>query len=369
MSSMYLMTLKDELTQVMEGIPQSIQYLFIQNLLFYFLKNIKENLYIIKQKINIMQQFEHVCEDLQLIQQGNNSYIHRRCHPHQEAEENQAIKSVFHSQLLFEIGNKAHQRECTDLLNEWKILSSLNHPNIIKVKNLIQNHQIETVGNKLYCCSLFMECAFCDLHTLCNSKDVLAFDSLTHYFGQIGGALQYMQQKGYAHNDIKLENILLTSRSVAKLADFGFAGIATLHQDPRQWLPRTLNIYSSPEIINYRNQLHASEEPIEFSSFSSDVYALTTALFLSVYKNAPISGSYPSQQDNYYRLIINEPDQFWDLEFITKQDQIMKSQNISQHRLESLKDLLENGLLEEQDRLNINDFVNHEFFEENHPYD
>jgi serine/threonine protein kinase len=42
-----------------------------------------------------------------------------------------------------------------------------------------------------------------------------------------------MQQKGYAHNDIKLENILLTSRSVAKLADFGFAGIATLHQDPR----------------------------------------------------------------------------------------------------------------------------------------
>lgn len=37
--------------------------------------------------------------------------------------------------------------------------------------------------------------------------------------------------------------------------------------------------------------------------------------------------------------------------------------------MESLKDLLENGLLEEQDRLNINDFVNHEFFEENHPYD
>jgi hypothetical protein len=34
--------------------------------------------------------------------------------------------------------------------------------------------------------------------------------------------------------------------------------------------------------------------------FSSDVYALTTSLFLAIYKRPPIYGLYPTPNDQYY---------------------------------------------------------------------
>jgi hypothetical protein len=42
-----------------------------------------------------------------------------------------------------------------------------------------------------------------------------------HYFNQLMSGLQYMHNSGYAHRDLKLENLLLSKDGVLKIADFG----------------------------------------------------------------------------------------------------------------------------------------------------
>ena len=45
-----------------------------------------------------------------------------------------------------------------------------------------------------------------------------------YYFKQLVNALGYIHSSGYAHRDIKPDNILLDSNFNMKIADFGFAG-------------------------------------------------------------------------------------------------------------------------------------------------
>ena len=43
------------------------------------------------------------------------------------------------------------------------------------------------------------------------------------FFNQMLDALQYFQDQGLSHRDIKAENILITKDLQLKIADFGFA--------------------------------------------------------------------------------------------------------------------------------------------------
>lgn len=49
-------------------------------------------------------------------------------------------------------------------------------------------------------------------------------EPLVRYFGkQLLTAIHYLHSNGYAHNDLKLENLLLDAKFNIKIADFGFA--------------------------------------------------------------------------------------------------------------------------------------------------
>ncbi|CAD8046387.1 unnamed protein product [Paramecium sonneborni] len=306
-----------------------------------------------------MQQINQIADHLYLIQQGNNSYIHRQV----GASDTVVIKSVFHAQLFMEddsVCHTVHQRECQDLQNEWKILSQLNHPNIIKAQQFIPNHQLGPAGGNLQCCSLFLENATCDLHTLCKSNET-SLKIIIKYFTQISIAVEYLHSQYIAHNDIKLENMLVMNRNIIKLADFGFSYRPSFEDLLSKWLPRTLTSYSSPEIVNFRLNVVDGEYD-EFCLFASDVYALTTALFLAIYKRPPIMGQFTMIDDQYYQLLINQPDLFWQLDFIQKVDSQLMRENIPKQLLENLKDLIEGGLAEEYNRITIQEFVNHDFF-------
>ncbi|KAG8071996.1 hypothetical protein GUJ93_ZPchr0006g40996 [Zizania palustris] len=103
--------------------------------------------------------------------------------------------------------------ECMSL-REVKSLRRMNHPNIVKLKEVIRENDI------LYFIMEYMEC---NLYQLMKDR-VKPFSEVEvrNWCFQIFQALAYMHQRGYFHRDLKPEN-LLVSKDVIKLADFGLA--------------------------------------------------------------------------------------------------------------------------------------------------
>ena len=106
--------------------------------------------------------------------------------------------------------NKQHE-----VFIERSIITSLNHPNIIKL-NLAFHDK-----HKLY---FVMEyCENKDLSLLVKKYVKLPINLIKYYIAEIVSALQYIHSKNIIHLDIKPENIGITSKMHTKLLDFGNA--------------------------------------------------------------------------------------------------------------------------------------------------
>lgn len=148
-----------------------------------------------------------------------------------------AIKKMRNLQL------KAH--ECLE--NEIDIMKKLDHPNILKLIDVIE--QEENGENIMY---IVLEyCGGGDLKKLVtdkHEKKKLKEKYAIYYFKQIAEGLQYLRTHNIVHRDIKLHNILLSQdRRTLKIADFGFAKIID-----NEMLVETLcgtPLYMAPEIL------------------------------------------------------------------------------------------------------------------------
>lgn len=103
--------------------------------------------------------------------------------------------------------------ECINL-REVKSLRKMSHPNIVKLKEVIREHDI------LHFVFEYMEC---NLYQLMKDRGrPFSENELRNWCFQVFQALAYMHQRGYFHRDLKPEN-LLVSKDVIKIADFGLA--------------------------------------------------------------------------------------------------------------------------------------------------
>lgn len=101
------------------------------------------------------------------------------------------------------------------LFREVRIMKSLNHPNIVKLYEVIENEK---------CLFLVMEYAsrgeifdYLVANGRMKEKDVRS------KFRQILSAVHYCHQKDIVHRDLKAENLLLDRDLNIKIADFGFS--------------------------------------------------------------------------------------------------------------------------------------------------
>lgn len=132
--------------------------------------------------------------------------------------------------------------ECLNL-REVKSLRKLNHPNIIKLKEVFKKDNelslvfeyIESNLYKLYC------------EDYKNRGKQIPESLIKTIIYQVSSGLAYMHKHGFFHRDIKPENILINSKNNVKIADFGLA------REVRSLPPFTNYVstrwYRAPEIL------------------------------------------------------------------------------------------------------------------------
>uniref|UniRef100_A0AC34QUY2 Protein kinase domain-containing protein n=1 Tax=Panagrolaimus sp. JU765 TaxID=591449 RepID=A0AC34QUY2_9BILA len=163
-----------------------------------------------------------------------------------------------------------NKQDLVRIRREIRIMSALNHPNIIQIFEVFENK------DKII---LVMEYASGgELYDYVSKNGSLPESEARRIFRQITSAVLYCHKHKVAHRDLKLENILLDVDNNAKIADFGLSNyfnekslLSTFCGSP---------LYASPEIINgtpYRGP-------------EVDCWSLGILLYTLVYGSMPFDG-------------------------------------------------------------------------------
>ena len=131
------------------------------------------------------------------------------------------------------------QEDSIRIKREIKILSMMDHPNIIKTYKITEN------AKNYY---IIMEyCNGGELFNYIVEKEKLEQDEASMFFYQLINALEYIHSLGIAHRDLKPENLLLVENKIIKIIDFGLSNY--FNGEKNLETPCGSPSYASPEII------------------------------------------------------------------------------------------------------------------------
>lgn len=168
--------------------------------------------------------------------------------------------------------------ECMNL-REVKSLRKLNHPCVVKLKEVIREN------DELFFVFEFLDC---NLYQMMKDRDKFFPESrVKNWCYQIFQGLAYIHKHGYFHRDMKPENLLVSKENI-KIADFGLA------REIRSRPPYTDYVstrwYRAPEVL-LRSQVYSA--PI-------DLFAMG-AIIAEMYTLRPLfPGS--SEADEIYKI-------------------------------------------------------------------
>eukprot|EP01147_Barroeca_monosierra_P007638 gene7638-588_t len=172
--------------------------------------------------------------------------------------------------------------------NEASLLSTLEHPNIIYLFQVIET-PTET--------SLILE--LCKSGTLTQAIALgISLTDVSSLFRQLGDAVSYMHESGIAHRDIKADNVLLASPRRAVLADFGFA--VHFHKEPWSTTYCGSLMYCAPEILLRR----------PYQPDRADIWAMGVLLSFMIYREYSFTPEQVLQwcQADFNKIILTAED-------------------------------------------------------------
>ena len=125
-----------------------------------------------------------------------------------------------------------------------------------------------------------------------------------YYFRQLIEGLNYLHSAGYAHRDLKPQNLLLDHKFNLKIADFGFSALAQ-GKDCTGLLDEQLGsiAYIAPEI-------HLG---CAYSGADVDLFASAIILFTLLTQRLPFASADPDIDPIYNYLATNQGDIFWQI--------------------------------------------------------
>ena len=149
--------------------------------------------------------------------------------------------------------------------NEWQILARLeSHPNVIKpiarfvnsptkqmladvdpfVRSCLEAGQTQFFLFEFHPIDLVMK-----LKYLSSAKE-LGWNTIAHYSLEVCKTLEFLQKKNVLHNDLKLENILVSFSDSLIFSDFGVSMVTENNWAPRKQLKDGNRAHKAPEIHN-----------------------------------------------------------------------------------------------------------------------
>eukprot|EP00347_Sterkiella_histriomuscorum_P006749 403351578 len=191
------------------------------------------------------------------------------------------VKRAVHKESSLTLAIKTYDKKSLSdkhaqdaLHSEIKILSQLEHPNIMTLYEVI-----DTRTNV----NLIMElCQGKSLYHYIKKKSGLKIDEqeCKKIFKQVVEAVAYLHQNNVCHRDLKLDNILVDEQKNIKLIDFGFS--VECNKDQKLSLFCGTPHYMDPDIAKKRDYLG---QP-------SDVWSLGVILFILSTGKLPFFGEF-----------------------------------------------------------------------------
>lgn len=206
-----------------------------------------------------------------------------------ETQENVAIKKMKKKYYSWD--------ECLNL-REVKSLRKLNHPNIVRLKEVIREN------DQLFFVFEFMKE---NLYQLMKDRDKLFPESVVrNIIYQILQGLAFMHKHGFFHRDLKPENILCTGTDCCKIADFGLA------REIRSRPPYTDYVstrwYRAPEILLRSTNYNSPIDMFAVGAIMSEIYTLRplfpgTSEIDQIFKICSVMGTPPKDEwEEGYKL-------------------------------------------------------------------
>ncbi|CAN8005379.1 unnamed protein product [Ixodes hexagonus] len=133
-------------------------------------------------------------------------------------EEVVAVKCMRKTSLLELFQSESGLR---DLQREIEIMKNLRHPNIVEIKGLVEEPEMMLVMEFLEMGSL--------LTYLQTYQTKISHPQLVKYSEDIANGMEYLEEKHIVHRDLAARNILVASKDLVKISDFGLAQFTVDH--------------------------------------------------------------------------------------------------------------------------------------------
>ena len=163
------------------------------------------------------------------------------------------------------------------LQQEARITASINHPHVVQVFSFGRDH------DQYYLVMELVDCGTLD--DLIAEHKKIAEDEVVRTGIEIARGLRAAYQNGLIHRDVKPANILFNAEGMAKISDFGVAGIIEPHAQITGAIWGT-PYYVAPERLNNQPE-----------DFRSDIYSLGATLFHALAGRPPFDGESMSASD------------------------------------------------------------------------